>query len=186
MWVFGYGSLIWKVDFPFESKIVGYIKGFERKFYQHSTDHRGTPERPGRVVTLVPSGEKFCVWGVAYKIKDIDVEKVIDHLDYREKGGYKRTNVVFFPSDSHIDPLNITIYVGAKGNQNYADEADEISIANQIVNCVGPSGTNVEYLLNLAKSMREIAPHINDDHLFKIEAEVLTLLGKRNQFKVNG
>lgn len=177
MWVFGYGSLVWKVDFPYERKLVGYVKGFMRRFYQHSTDHRGTPDNPGRVVTLIPSqNSEDQVWGVAYKIREQDIDFVVKHLDYREKGGYKRANITFYPKSELDAPFDITIYVGTADNFQFAGEAKIEEIARQIVNSKGPSGTNVEYVCNLAKAMREIAPHVLDEHLYSIEERVLNLL----------
>ncbi|XP_066139136.1 putative glutathione-specific gamma-glutamylcyclotransferase 2 [Euwallacea fornicatus] len=183
MWVFGYGSLMWKVDFPYIEKIIGYIKNYERRFYQFSTDHRGTPENPGRVVTLIPASEQSMVYGIAYRIKDCDVANVVKHLDYREKGGYERKTVKFYPKDTSVEPFDMTIYLAAHDNPNYAGHAELDDIAEQVVKSIGPSGPNIDYVCNLAKIMREVVPEAKDDHLFELESKVIKLLKLNDQFK---
>nr|XP_026497336.1 putative glutathione-specific gamma-glutamylcyclotransferase 2 [Vanessa tameamea] len=176
MWVFGYGSLVWKIDFNYEYKVVGYIEGYLRRFYQHSIDHRGTPEKPGRVVTLIPADDPSNkVWGVAYKIRSEDVEKVTNHLDFREKNGYSKKTVTFYPKDSNLQPIILTLYVATMDNESYAGAASIEDIAKQVISCSGPSGSNKEYVYNLATAMRQLFPGIEDEHLFTLETAVKKL-----------
>jgi ChaC-like protein len=55
LYMFGYGSLLWRpgdllCDFPSYSCVCA---GWQRIFAQRSSDHRGSPEFPGFVATLV-------------------------------------------------------------------------------------------------------------------------------------
>jgi len=171
VWIFGYGSLMWKPDFEFTDKKIGYIKGWRRRFWQGSTDHRGVPSRPGRVVTLIPSSDGE-VWGVAYKVAESHITNVINYLDYREKGGYEKSNVIVEPFK-----INALLYVAVPGNPDWLGPADIAELAQQIVVCKGPSGTNREYLFKLAETIRLLG--FKDPHIEDLEKRVQLLLAEK-------
>lgn len=103
-------------------------------------------------------------------------------MDYREKGGYKRVPISFYPKDENVQSFQITIYLANDDNPQYAGHADINIIAQQIVDSVGPSGTNIEYICNLAKTMRDIAPEVYDQHLFDLERKVLDMTNLTSKY----
>ena len=165
LWIFGYGSLVWRPAFPHRERRAAFIEGWERRFWQGSTDHRGVPGAPGRVVTLVPCEGKTC-WGMAYHVPGEDVAATLDQLDHRERGGYARRNVTLeFRDGERVDGL---IYVATPANHNFLGPAELTEIAKQVRDASGPSGTNQEYVLRLADALREI--DAEDPHVFALEA----------------
>ena len=164
-WIFGYGSLVWRPDFPFAERAVGHIQGFCRRFWQGSPDHRGTHEAPGRVVTLVPEAGARC-GGVAFRVLVADRDAVLATLDERESGGFERIAVDFQFAESARSAAGALVYVAAHGNPNFLGHAPTPAIASQIRACAGKSGTNTDYALRLADSLRALGLH--DDHVFEI------------------
>jgi len=178
VYIFGYGSLIWRPGFPFLRKFDGYIKGWARYFWQASTDHRGTPEAPGRVVTLVkdPDGAAQSeTWGTVYCIPIEEADVILKNLDYREKGGYTREDVdVYIRGQDEPVVQKAILYIGTHKNVHFVGETPIELIADTIYKSVGPSGPNIDYLLNLAGSMRKM--NVYDDHVFELERLVRDLI----------
>lgn len=163
-WLFGYGSLIWRPDFPYVQQQVGTINGWSRRFWQGSHDHRGVPEAPGRVVTLVPDAAASC-GGMAFEIASQHAESVLTELDYREKNGYERHQVDCLLSTG--ETVDCLVYLAGKNNEAFLGDAPMAEIAAQIRTAEGPSGSNKEYLLKLAQALRE--HDLQDDHTFELE-----------------
>lgn len=166
VWLFGYGSLIFKADFPYLDRRPATITGWVRRFWQGSHDHRGTPDAPGRVATLVEAPDEHCK-GMAYLI----APEVFDHLDFREKNGYLRFKTdMHFEDDGHAQGL---VYIATENNEAFLGPAPETAIARQIAASTGPSGPNDAYLLRLAAALREL--NEQDAHVFAIEAALQAL-----------
>ena len=171
VWLFGYGSLIYLVDFPYLESKPASIDGWSRRFWQGSHDHRGTVENPGRVVTLIEQPGEIC-GGLAFRVE----ATVFAQLDEREKNGYLRvTTEMTFDDGSNASGLT---YLASADNEAYLGEASEYEIAKHICGARGPSGTNSDYLLELAVALRELG--LQDDHVFEIETHILEIQDQAN------
>lgn len=167
VWLFGYGSLIYKADFTYLERRPASIRHWVRRFWQGSHDHRGTLEAPGRVVTLIPQTDAVCV-GMAYLI----APDALAHLDVREKNGYLRF-VTSLSLDDGREPEGL-VYIATEENAAFLGAASERDIAEHIARSTGPSGPNRDYLLQLADALHQM--DAEDPHVFAIERELVRLI----------
>jgi cation transport regulator ChaC len=160
-WVFAYGSLMWRPGFAHAECLRGYVLGWARRFWQGSPDHRGRPEDPGRVVTLVPDRGARC-HGLAYRLPDA-ATTLLGDLDLREQGGYERRRLTFWPDDAGRESLDVLTYVAPPDNAYYLGPASPDELAQQVRRCHGPSGSNVDYVIGLSEALEALG--VDDPHV---------------------
>lgn len=173
-WIFGYGSLVWRPAFEYAAKKPGHIQGWTRRFFQGSPDHRGVATRPGRVVTLLPEAGARC-WGMAYQLPEQGRDAITEALDHRERAGYRKHTVsVTFSDESPAvgtRTVEAQMYVADETNPSYLGPATVEAIAAHVRDAAGASGTNLEYVLELAAALRAMGA--GDTHVFALEALLL-------------
>ena len=174
LWIFGYGSLIWRPGFPYEQSKLCYAKGYKRVWFQGSTDHRGTPGKPGRTVTL-EKRENAKVWGRAFRISQDNVADVYPYLLEREKQYDLECNLDLFSVCGETGSEQVVVEQAKtwiatsdrEKNPNYLGPAPLEELSLQISQSVGPSGPNSEYLFMLCKAMRQYG--LEDQEMFDLE-----------------
>ena len=152
-------------------------------FAQRSTDHRGTPEAPGLVATIVENAvlqdlpgahANDRTLGRAFIVPDDQSKEVLAELDFREKGGYTR-QVVDVEKLADGSSVKALLYSGTTDNPNFwwGDDGRGLDLdaaAAIIATAVGPSGPNVEYLQNLAQWLEEAGQV--DDHVASLKSRI--------------
>lgn len=81
LWVFGYGSLIWRPDFEFTERRAAHVHGWHRALKMWSTINRGTPQVPGLVFGMLSGGS---CQGMVFRIPRSDGDTVMRRLWQRE------------------------------------------------------------------------------------------------------
>jgi glutathione-specific gamma-glutamylcyclotransferase len=165
MWLFAYGSLIFRPDFAYLERRVAWMHGYARRFWQSSPDHRGTPDAPGLVATVIASPGAWC-GGCAYRVDPAARDAILSALDHREQAGFARVQAPVHDRPSRPPFAEATVYVADGSNPHFTGPLAEREIAGIMATRRGPSGENVEYALALAEALAGLG--IDDPHVAEV------------------
>ncbi|HEV7438636.1 MAG TPA: gamma-glutamylcyclotransferase [Methylobacterium sp.] len=166
IWVFAYGSLMWKPEFAFREQRIGTVRGYHRRFCLLQRRFRGTRERPGFVLALDRGG---ACKGVAFRLDGHDPVATLMPVWRREmKGnGYAAR---WLPVDTDAGRVHALAFVVNRLGDRYAGRLTEAEIAEKIAAACGHLGPSAEYLLRTAEACAELG--IRDRHLMALQALV--------------
>jgi cation transport protein ChaC len=173
LWVFGYGSLMWRPGFEYLERHQARITGYHRAFCVYSHHHRGTPEKPGLVLGLTRGG---ACRGMLYRVAAGHADDTIAYLREREQvtAVYREVRVNAVKLDDKSRHTNVLTYVAEPGHEQYAGRLDAPTQAQLIAHGEGKSGRNPEYLASMVEHLREMG--IRDSGLEALLGDVEALM----------
>jgi glutathione-specific gamma-glutamylcyclotransferase len=164
LWVFGYGSLMWRPGFEFLERVPARLKGLHRAFCVFSYVHRGTPERPGLVLGLDRGG--MCR-GIAYRVAAGARAKTIAYLRAREQvtSVYLEAMRRIELEDAARRQVSALCYIVDRGHVQYAGRLSLAERVHYVRQGHGRSGPNREYVLDAVRALEALGYRETDLHL---------------------
>src|SRR5215813_1940875 len=167
LWVFGYGSLMWRPGFDYLEKVPARLIGEHRALCVYSFVHRGTPERPGLVLGLDRGG---ACRGIAFRIAEKNRAATVAYLRAREQvtSVYREvTRSVWLENDAR-QRVSALAYVVDRGHVQYAGRLSMADQHRHVIQGHGQSGANRDYVTATVKAIE--AEGFRDTQLHQLAA----------------
>jgi cation transport protein ChaC len=152
LWVFGYGSLMWRPGFDFVERVPARLIGEHRALCVYSFVHRGTPEKPGLVLGLDRGG---ACRGIAFRVAEDNRSTVIAYLREREQvtSVYREVKrSVWLENEARLR-VSVLAYVVDRGHVQYAGRLTLADQLRHVLQGHGQSGVNRDYVLATVKAI---------------------------------
>lgn len=155
VWVFAYGSLMWRPGFPYAEAVRASLHGYRRGFCIYSVHYRGSARRPGLVLGLERGG--VCE-GIAFRIAAKDARAALAYIRAREQisGVYREKFVRLALSDGGRGSVTALTFVAEKRHPSFVRALPLKRQARVIRGAFGSSGANLDYLANTLQHLTEL------------------------------
>ena len=164
IWIFGYGSLVWKPEFDYDRRLPARVHGYHRKLCLRSIRYRGTFDCPGLVAGLDRGGS--CA-GIAYRLPAAVVRRQLPTLWEREMfmGSYVARWLMARRLDGGGSMRALAFVIRADG-PNYCGRLSEAEIIAVLSVARGIYGSSLDYLQRTVQALRNDGLH--DRHLERL------------------
>jgi cation transport protein ChaC len=164
LWVFGYGSLIWRPGFAFLERVEARLIGAHRALCVYSFVHRGTPERPGLVLGLDQGG---ACRGMAYRVAASARTETIAYLRAREQvtSVYREHTRAIWLKGTPERRVPALCYMVDRGHPQYAGRLTLAQQLHFVRQGHGQSGANRDYVLATVAALEELGLRETELHL---------------------
>ena len=155
LWVFGYGSLMWRPGFAYLERRNARLVGAHRALCVYSFVHRGTPDRPGLVLGLDRGGN---CRGIAYRVAAAKRSATIDYLRAREQVTmvYRETWRRVWLDDDPQQSVQALCYMVDRGHRQYAGRLSLAEQLHYVRQGHGRSGACRDYVLATVKELEAL------------------------------
>ncbi|MET0668967.1 MAG: gamma-glutamylcyclotransferase [Xanthobacteraceae bacterium] len=155
LWVFGYGSLIWRPGFEYLERAPARMIGLHRSLCVYSFVHRGTPERPGLVLGIDQGG---ACRGVAYRVAAAKRADTLAYLRGREQvtSVYRETTRTAWLEGKPGRRVEAVCYTVDRSHPQYAGRLTLEQQLHHVRQGHGRSGNNRDYVIETVAALEAL------------------------------